>query len=164
MLYIMAALFFFVVAGIMAAVIRAQLAFPNGKVVPPEIFNRCSPCTAPPWCSSSECRSWPAWRTTCAADDWRARHGVPASQRLRLLDFPLGGILLYFSYIAGEGLAGHGSAPDVGWFAYAPLTSKAFSRGSSTDYWTLSILLAGIGSIASAINVIATVFSMRTKA
>ena len=42
--------------------------------------------------------------------------------------FLFGGILLYFSYIAGEGLAGHGSAPDVGWFAYAPLTERAFSR------------------------------------
>ncbi len=77
--------------------------------------------------------------------------------------FLLGGILLYFSYIAGEGLAGHGSAPDVGWFAYAPLTERAFSRGTSTDYWIFSIILTGIGTTASAINVIATIVCMRCK-
>jgi cytochrome c oxidase subunit 1 len=75
--------------------------------------------------------------------------------------FLFGGLLLYFSYIGGGGLSGAGSAPDVGWFAYAPLTSKAFSRGASTDYWILGILVSGVGSIASAINVIATAVSMR---
>lgn len=50
----------------------------------------------------------------------------------------LGSLLLYFSYVGGEGLYGKGSAPDVGWFAYAPLAEKAFSRGHSTDYWILS--------------------------
>ena len=49
----------------------------------------------------------------------------------------LGGMLLYFSFIGGNGLYGAGSAPDVGWFAYAPLTSQAFSHGHSTDYWII---------------------------
>ena len=35
-----------------------------------------------------------------------------------------GGLLLYFSFIGGNGLYGAGSAPDVGWFAYAPLTAQ----------------------------------------
>ena len=39
-----------------------------------------------------------------------------------------GGVLLYFSYFAGSGLYGAGTAPDVGWFAYAPLTAPASSR------------------------------------
>jgi cytochrome c oxidase subunit 1 len=54
-------------------------------------------------------------------------------------------------------------APNVGWFAYAPLTERAFSRGTSTDYWVLSIIVAGIGTTVSAINVIATIISMRCK-
>src|SRR4030095_5703295 len=77
--------------------------------------------------------------------------------------FLFGGFLLYSSYLTGPGLAGAGSAPDAGWFAYAPLTGQAFSRGHSTDYWTLGLLVAGIGSIVSAINVIATVVSLRCK-
>ena len=68
-----------------------------------------------------------------------------------------GGLLLYFSYLGGEGLSGAGTAPDVGWFAYAPLTERAFSRGHSTDYWILSLLVGGIGSVATSINIVTTV-------
>ena len=39
-MYIATSLFFFAVAGVLAALMRAQLAFPNGKVLPPEVFNR----------------------------------------------------------------------------------------------------------------------------
>src|SRR5262249_36408794 len=72
-----------------------------------------------------------------------------------------GGFLLYYSLVGGYGLYGAGAAPDVGWFAYAPLTSKTFSPGHSTDYWTLSLLVSGFGSIATAINIITTVFCLR---
>src|SRR6201994_3092407 len=73
----------------------------------------------------------------------------------------LGGLFLYFSFLGGDGLYGAGSAPDVGWFAYAPLTAKTFSVGHSTDYWTLSLLSSGIGSIGTAINLIATILCLR---
>ena len=72
-----------------------------------------------------------------------------------------GGLLLYFSFLGGEGLAGAGSAPDVGWFAYAPLTAKAFSKGHSTDYWTIALLVAGFGSIGAAVNIVTTTLCMR---
>jgi cytochrome c oxidase subunit 1 len=72
-----------------------------------------------------------------------------------------GGFLLYFSYIGGSGLYGAGSAPDVGWWAYAPLTAIPFSPGHSTDYWTLSILLSGVGSIGTALNIVTTAICMR---
>jgi cytochrome c oxidase subunit 1 len=73
----------------------------------------------------------------------------------------LGGFLLYFSFVGGNGLYGAGNAPDVGWWAYAPLTSRAFSPGHSTDYWTLALLVSGFGSIGTAINIIATILCMR---
>ena len=73
------------------------------------------------------------------------------------------GLLLYYSFIGGVGLAGTGSAPDVGWFAYAPLTERAFSPGHTVDYWAVALLASGIGSIGTAINFIATVFCMRCK-
>jgi cytochrome c oxidase subunit 1 len=63
--------------------------------------------------------------------------------------------------LGANGLYGAGNAPDVGWFAYAPLTSLAFSPGHSTDYWTLSLLVSGFGSIGTAINIIATILCMR---
>src|SRR6202790_5593572 len=72
-----------------------------------------------------------------------------------------GGILLYYSFIGGDGLYGAGNAPDVGWFAYAPLTAQTFSQGHSTDFWALSLLISGFGSVGTAINIIATVICMR---
>src|SRR6185312_7008531 len=74
-----------------------------------------------------------------------------------------GGLLLYFSYVGGSGLYAAGSAPDVGWFAYAPLTAKVFSPGHSTDYWTLAVLLSGIGSIGTAVNTVTTILCMRCR-
>src|SRR5262249_46993778 len=63
--------------------------------------------------------------------------------------------------VAGEGVEGGGGGGEVGWLAYARLTERAFSRGSSTDYWILGILVAGIGTTATAINLLATAASMR---
>src|SRR5947209_11923988 len=77
--------------------------------------------------------------------------------------FLFGGALLYFSFLGGDGLYGAGSAPDVGWFAYAPLTGRAFSPGNSTDYWNLSILVTGFGTVATSINIIATTLTMRCR-
>src|SRR5262249_49865574 len=87
-----------------------------------------------------------------------------AFPRLNAFSFWLtafGGLLLYFSFLGGGGLYGAGSAPDIGWWAYAPLTAQAFSPGHSSDYWTLSLLVSGFGSIATAINIATTILCMR---
>src|SRR6266481_6852546 len=163
-MYIASSLFFFAVAGVMAGLMRAQLAFPNGTFLPPQVFNRFFTVHGT---SMVFLVGMPFFAGL-------ANYLVPLMIGARDMAFPrlnafgywmflFGGILLYFSYIAGEGLAGHGTAPDVGWFAYAPLTERAFSRGTSTDYWILSIILTGIGTTASAINVVATIISMRCK-
>jgi cytochrome c oxidase subunit 1 len=163
-LYIATALFFFAVGGILAAVMRLQLAYPNGSIVPPEVFNRLLTMHG----------TTMVFLVGMPFFAGLANYLTPLMIGARDMAFPrlnafgywiflLGGLLLYFSYIAGEGLAGHGSAPDVGWFAYAPLTERAFSRGTSTDYWILSIVLTGIGTTASALNVVATIVSMRCK-
>jgi cytochrome c oxidase subunit 1 len=163
-MYIATSLFFFAVAGVLASLMRMQLAFPNGKVLAPEVFNRLFTVHG----------TTMVFLVGMPFFAGLANYLVPLMIGARDMAFPrlnafgywmflFGGILLYFSYIAGEGLAGHGTAPDVGWFAYAPLTERAFSRGTSTDYWILSIIISGIGTTASAINVIVTIISMRCK-
>ena len=66
----------------------------------------------------------------------------------------LGGFLLYFSFAAG-------GAPAAGWFAYAPLTEKAYSFSPGQDYWALALLAIGIGTVATAINIVVTVVTLR---
>ncbi len=163
-MYIATSLLFFAIAGSLAALMRTQLAFPDGHFLRPEEFNRLFTVHG----------TTMVFLVGMPFLAGFANYLVPLMIGARDMAFPrlnafgywmflFGGLLLYFSYIGGEGLAGHGTAPDVGWFAYSPLTERAFSRGTSTDYWILSIFVSGIGTIASAINVIATTISMRCK-
>ncbi len=163
-MYIATSLIFYAVAGSLAALMRTQLAFPDGHFLGPQEFNRLFTVHG----------TTMVFLVGMPFLAGLANYLVPLMIGARDMAFPrlnafgywmflFGGLLLYFSYIGGEGLAGHGTAPDVGWFAYSPLTERAFSRGTSTDYWILSIFVSGIGTIASAINVIATAVSMRCK-
>lgn len=80
-----------------------------------------------------------------------------AFPRLNALGFWVtffGSLLAYFSFAAG-------GAPAIGWFAYAPLTERAFARGMGTDFWALGLIVSGIGTIAGAANFVATILGMR---
>src|SRR6266478_2453395 len=164
LMYIATALLFLLVSGSMAAVIRAQLAVPNNGLISPQVFNRLFTMHG----------TTMVFLVGMPIVAGLMNYLVPLMIGARDMAFPrlnafgywmflFGGLLLYFSYLGAPGLAGAGSAPDIGWFAYAPLTERAFSRGTSTDYWILSIIVAGIGTTASAINVIATTITMRCK-
>jgi len=161
-MYIASGILFFVVAGLMATTMRLQLLVPNNPLVPPEVFNRLMTMHG----------TTMIFFVAVPILFGFGNYLIPLMLGARDLAFPrlnafgfwlflFGGLLLYWSYIAGDGLLGAGTAPDVGWFAYAPLTERPFSRGSSTDYWILGILVSGIGTTATAINLLATAASMR---
>jgi cytochrome c oxidase subunit I len=161
-LYILFALVFLVIGGIEATIMRLQLIRPLNDLVSPQVFNRMFTMHG----------TTMIFFVAMPLVFGFANYLVPLMIGARDMAFPrlnafsfwmtaMGGMFLYFSFIGGDGLYGAGSAPDVGWFAYAPLTSKTFSVGHSTDYWTLSLLSSGIGSIGTAINIIATIVSMR---
>jgi cytochrome c oxidase subunit 1 len=164
LMYICTGLLFFAVGGLQASIMRWQLAFPNHDVVSPAVFNRLFTMHG----------TTMVFFVGMPIILGLANYLIPLMIGARDLAFPrlnafgfwlslFGGLLLYFSYLGGEGLTGAGTAPDVGWFAYAPLTARAFSRGHSTDYWILSLLVSSIGSVATSINIVTTVFCMRCK-
>src|SRR6201997_4095571 len=161
-LYIVYALVFLVVGGLEATIIRIQLIRPHNDFVSPQVFNRMFTMHG----------TTMIFFVIIPVMFGFANYLVPlmigardmAFPRLNALSFWLtafGGLLLYFSFVGGNGLYGAGTAPDVGWFAYAPLTSRAFSVGHSTDFWTLALLVSGFGSIGTAVNIVATVLCMR---
>src|SRR5438034_2181694 len=164
LMYIVTALIFLVISGLMAFTIRMQLLVPNNTLVPPDVFNRLFTMHG----------TTMVFFVGMPLIAGLMNYLVPLMIGARDMAFPrlnafgywmflFGGLLLYSSYLAAPGLAGAGSAPDVGWFAYAPLTGRAFSRGHSTDFWILSLLISGVGSMVSAINVIATIICLRCK-
>ena len=163
-MYVVAGLAFFLIAGLEASVIRWQLAAAGNTVVSPQVFNRLFTVHG----------TTMIFMVGIPIVFGFANYLVPLMIGARDLAFPrlnafgfwvflFGGLLLYFSFLGGDGLYGAGSAPDVGWFAYAPLTGRAFSPGNSTDYWNLSILVMGFGTVATAINLIATTLTMRCR-
>ena len=164
LMYIVYALLFLVVGGVQAMLMRIQLAVPNNHFVSPQTFNRLFTMHG----------TTMIFFVAVPVLFGFGNYLIPLMIGARDMAFPrlnafsfwlsaFGGFLLYLSYFAGSGLYGAGSAPDVGWFAYAPLTSKVFSPGHSTDYWTLAVLLSGIGTTGTAINIVATALCMRCK-
>jgi len=163
-MYVVSGLAFLLIAGLEAAVIRWQLAAAGNTIVSPQVFNRLFTVHG----------TTMVFLVGIPIVFGFANYLVPLMIGARDLAFPrlnafgfwaflFGGALLYFSFLGGDGLYGAGSAPDVGWFAYAPLTGRAFSPGNSTDYWNLSILVMGFGTVATSINLIATTLTMRCR-
>src|SRR5881409_3381059 len=163
-MYVVTGLVFLVIGGVEAALMRLQLAWPGLTVVPAGTFNRLFTLHG----------TTMVFLVGIPIVFGFANYLVPLMIGARDLAFPrlnafgfwillFGGTLLYFSFLGGDGLYGAGSAPDVGWFAYAPLTGRAFSPGNSTDYWNLSILVMGFGTVATSINLIATTLAMRCR-
>lgn len=162
LMYIGYALFFLIIAGFEALLIRVQLFIPDNHFISPEVFNRLFTMHG----------TTMVFFVGMPILFGFGNYLIPLMIGARDMAFPrlnafsfwisaFGGILLYFSYLGGDGLYGAGSAPDVGWFAYAPLTAPAFSRGNSTDYWIFALLLTGIGTIGTSLNIVATTISMR---
>ncbi len=161
-MYVVSGLVFFVIAGIEATLMRLQLAWPGLHVVPPETFNRLFTMHGTSM----------VFLVGIPIVFGFGNYLVPLMIGARDLAFPrlnafgfwiflFAGLLLHWSFIGGEGLSGSGSAPAVGWFAYAPLTSRAFTPGNATDYWNLAVFIAGVGTIGTAINIVATTLTMR---
>ncbi len=161
-LYIGYALVFLVIGGVEATIMRVQLAVPNNHFVSPQVFNRMFTMHG----------TTMIFFVAMPILFGFANYTVPLMIGARDMAFPrlnafsfwltaFGGLLLYFSFVGGFGLYGAGSAPDVGWFAYAPLTSKVFSLGHSTDFWSLALLVSGFGSIGTAVNLVTTIVCLR---
>src|SRR5262245_29969100 len=141
-MYVVYALMFVVVGGIEAGLMRLQLLFPHAHFVSPHVFNQIFTMHG----------TTMIFFFAMPIMFGFVNYLVPLMIGARDMAFPrmnafsfwltaFGGLLLYFSFIGGSGLYGAGNAPDVGWWAYAPLALKAFSPGHSSDYWTISLLV-----------------------
>jgi cytochrome c oxidase subunit 1 len=161
-MYIVYGVFFLVIGGIEATIMRIQLIVPHNNFVSPQVFNRMMTMHGTTMIFFMVMPVLFGFGTYLIPLMIGARD--MAFPRLNAFSFwmtAFGGLLLYFSFIGGNGLYGAGTAPDVGWWAYAPLTARAFSVGHSTDFWTLALLASGVGSIGTGVNFIATILCMR---
>src|SRR5205085_10651244 len=157
-LYITTSLLFFVVGGIFALLMRAQLATPNEHFVTRDSYNELFTMHG----------TTMIFLFVVPILAGFANYLVPLMIGARDMAFPrlnalsfwlylLGGIVLWLSWFS------HGGAPHAGWWSY-PTLSENFpyaSPGHGQDYWILSIHILTLSSLLGAINFIVTIHNMR---
>jgi cytochrome c oxidase subunit 1 len=154
-LYVVMAVVFLVVGGCEALLIRWQLLVPRSDFLGPDTFNQLFTMHG----------TTMVFFMGMPILIGMGNYLVPLMIGARDMAFPrlnalgfwatlFGGLLVYFSFATG-------GAPAIGWFAYAPLTERTFSRSAATDLWALGLIVSGVGTTTAAINFIATILGMR---
>jgi cytochrome c oxidase subunit I len=158
-MYGVTALIFFCLGGIEALLIRLQLAQPNGTVLTSSQYNQLFTMHG----------TTMVFLLGMPLSVAFANYFVPLMIGARDVAFPrlnafgywvfiLGGTFLYSSFLLG-------GAPNGGWFGYTPLTSTPIGLGAlpgrGPDFWTVGLVMLGIASTTSAINIIVTALNMR---
>jgi cytochrome c oxidase subunit 1/cytochrome c oxidase subunit I+III len=154
-MYIVSAYFFFFVGVAEALVMRLQLIRPNNHLISPETYDQLFTMHGTTMVFLMAMPLLFGFSVYLVPLMIGARD--MAFPRLNALGFWLyffGALMLYFSFMAG-------GAPAAGWFGYAPLTEKSYSFDHGIDYWALSLLVMGAGSVATGINLIVTVLTLR---
>jgi cytochrome c oxidase subunit 1 len=158
-MYASLALVFFVVGGIEALFIRLQLATPDGTVLTAARYNEFFTMHGTTMVFLLGMPIAAAFGNYLVPLMIGARD--VAFPRLNMLGFWIfagGGLFIYSSFFLG-------GAPNAGWFGYAPLSSAPMSTGylpgRGPDFWSVGLIMLGIGSVATAVNFIVTILNMR---
>jgi len=156
-MYGVAALAFFVIGGIEALFIRAQLAGPDGTVLSADVYNQMFTMHA-------------TSMVFLFAMPMAAAFGnyfLPLQVGARDVAFPRINAFGFWSFLMGALFVNAswflGGAADGGWFMYAPNSSVPFSPSNGIDFWAIGLQITGIASLTGAVNLIVTALNMRTK-
>jgi cytochrome c oxidase subunit I len=155
-MYILTSLAFFVAGGILALLMRTQLARPNEHVFVRDTYDQLFTMHG----------TTMIFLVLVPVFAGLGNYLVPLMIGARDMAFPrlnaasywfylLGGIVLYASWFSS------GGAARAGWYSYPPLSEHAFEPGRGQDLWILAIHLTTISSILGAINFIVTIHNMR---
>jgi cytochrome c oxidase subunit 1 len=155
-LYLVTSFAFFIAAGAMALVIRAELGAPGLQFVSNEQYNQLF--------TMHGTLMLFLFATSLFAGFANAlmplQIGSPdvAFPRLNMISYWLyffGGLTVMFGFLTPGGSA------SFGWFAYAPLSNVVNSPNVGSDLWILGLTMGGMASILGAVNFITTIFTMR---
>jgi len=155
-LYLVTSFVFFLIGGVMALVMRAELARPGTQVVSNEQFNQLFTMHGTIMLLMFATPLFVGFANVIMP----LQIGSPdvAFPRLNMLSYWL---FLFGSTIAVSGILTPGGAADFGWTAYAPLNSAIRSPGIGADLWVMGLTLSGLGTILGGVNFITTIVTMR---
>jgi len=154
-LYLYTALSFFVIGGLEAIVIRAQLGAPNQRLVSPEFYNQL-------FTMHGTTMIFLAIMPLSAAF---FNYLIPLQIGARDVAFPRLNAFSYWVYLFGGIFITvpifFAVAPDGGWFGYTPLTTRAYSPAINIDFWVIGLQILGVSSLAAAFNFATTIINLR---
>ena len=152
-MYLWCRLLFFVIGGTLALLMRIQLAWPDNHFLGPQLYNELFTMHG----------TTMIFFVMMPAIFGFSVYMVPLMIGANDMAFPrlnafslwltlFGGLFFILAFIWG--------APDAGWFNYAPLNEKNFSSSQGIDYYCIGLLVAGIGSVTTGINLIVTIITL----
>jgi cytochrome c oxidase subunit I len=150
------ALFFFVIGGIEALIIRTQLAAPEQDLISADLYNQLFTMHGVTMVFLVVMPIGAAFANYLIPLQIGARDvAFPRLNAFSYWCFLFGGLFFSSSWFLG------GGAPDGGWFAYAPNTSVVFSPSHGMDFYAIGLQIVGIASLVGAVNLIVTILNMR---
>jgi cytochrome c oxidase subunit I len=153
--YILTALSFLALGGLLSIAMRMQLARPDNDLISPSRYNELFTMHG----------STMMFLFAVPVMEGMAVYLVPLMLGTRSTGFPrlnafsyfmylFGGLLLWVAFVLNIG-------PDIGWFAYVPLSGPEFSPGKRADIWAQMITFTEVSALAAAIVLICTILKMR---
>jgi len=154
--FIITAFVFFLLGGLLAVLMRLQLMRPDNTLFGPDKYNQFF---------TMHGSTMMFLFAVPMMFEALSVYVIPLMVGARNIAFPrlnafsyyiylFGGIMLWIAFIWNTG-------PDVGWFAYVPLSGPAFTPGKRADFWAQMITFTELSGLCVAVEVVATVFKMR---
>ena len=146
---------FFLVAGLLGMLLRAQLAQPNGGFMGAQAYNQAFTMHG----------TMMMFLFAVPMQQGLAAYLLPKMLGARDLVFPRLGAFGYWCYLFGGLIFTSslllGLAPDAGWFMYTPLSGNTYSPGLGADFWLLGITFIEIATMAAAIDIAVSILRAR---
>ncbi len=155
-LYLATSFAWFLAAGLMALLMRSELANPGMQFVNDEVYNQLFTMHGTIMLLMFATPLFFGFGNAIMP----LQIGSPdvAFPRLNMLSYWL---FLFGGLIAGSGFITPSGAADFGWFAYTPLSDAIRSPNVGGDLWVMGLWMAGLGTILGAVNFITTIICMR---
>jgi cytochrome c oxidase subunit I len=167
MMYLVTTFFFFLVGGVMALLIRIQLAEPQNTFLTPEQYNQIFTMHGTTMIFLWIIPVWAGFGNYFVPLMIGARDmAFPRVNALSFWLIPLGGLIMYSGFLVPAVLNGStvicpGGPGSAGWTGYVPLTGPHYSCSMGQDLWIVGLHMLGISSMLGGINFLATIHNMR---
>src|SRR3954447_20363974 len=153
--YIVTAFVFLALGGVLAVLMRLQLARPEARLLGPDRYNQIFTMHGTNM----------MFLFAVPVMEAMGVYLVPLMVGTRNIAFPRLNAFSYWIFLAGGALLWISfvldMAPDIGWFGYVPLSGPQYGAGKRADVWAQMITFTEIAALAVAIEIVVTVFKQR---